>query len=171
MKSTLFFIAAMALLVSCAKQGPTGPEGPAGAAGSTGSTGAQGPTGPSGSNGTANISTIIFSVVSSNWQTITAGADYGVGLADASITVADSDVVDLGISTNSTGPWVALPSTNVVSAGDQISFSYLDGGVNVYYFFTAAPTETLYFKITVIPPAEARKRNNGSIGFGQMQQN
>src|ERR1700722_7492236 len=69
MKSKWIFIAAIAFLISCDKQGPAGPAGSNGSNGLNGATGASGPTGPtgptgatgtSGTNGTTNIKTNIY---------------------------------------------------------------------------------------------------------------
>jgi hypothetical protein len=170
MKTTLFFIAAMALMVGCTKEGTQGPAGENGSNGLNGATGPAGPTGATGAtgaNGSGNIKTVIYTVTVSDWTAVTGG--YGVELSDNYIADADSDNVDVALSFNPTGTWIGMPITNVETTGDQLIFEYANSVVTLYYFYTAAPTQTLYFKLTVIPPADARRRNGS--GKGQLNSN
>ncbi len=170
MKMKWIFIATIVFLISCDKQGPAGPAGSNGSNGlngATGATGAQGnpgTNGTNGSNGTANIKTTIYAVAASDWTTITAGSTYEVGFSDTYITDADSDAVEISLSTNATGPWIALPLTNIIASGDQMIFQYENGQADVYYLYTAAPTSSLYFKVTVIPPAAILKKTGNGTG-------
>jgi hypothetical protein len=162
MKSLSVFIAAMALIAGCAKDGAQGPAGANGSNGLNGSTGPQGPSGANGSNGTANIKTAIYTVTASDWTTITAGSTYEVGFSDSYISDADSDAVEVSLSTNSTGPWIALPLTNIITTGDQMIFQYENGQADVYYLYTSGPATTLYYKVTVIPPSGISRKNTGA---------
>jgi hypothetical protein len=167
MKLTSIFIIAMAFLAGCSKdgaQGPAGANGSNGLNGTTGATGAQGTPGTNGTNGTANIKTNIYAVATSDWTTITAGSTYEVGFSETYITNADSDGVEVSLSTNATGPWIALPLTNFFSVGDQMIFQYENGQADVYYLFTSAPTTTIYYKVTVIPPSATLKKNITGTG-------
>jgi len=164
MKSKLFFIAALVLVAGCAKDGAQGPAGANGSNGLNGSTGPAGPAGANGTNGTANIKTSIYAVSASDWTTITAGSTYEVGFSDSYISDADSDAVEVSLSTSATGPWIALPLTNIITSGDQMIFQYENGQADVYYLYTSAPTTELYYKVTVIPPAAILKKNTTVIG-------
>ncbi len=167
MKSNLLFIAAIALMVGCAKDGAQGPAGANGSNGLNGSAGATGATGATGANGTANIKTNIYPVTSSGWTTISAGASYKVVFADANISDADSDAVSVAVGSAANGPWLEIPTINIVNSGDQMVFGYQNNQASVIYLYTSAPSSTLYFKVTVIPPALIKKRSFG----GQFLQN
>ncbi len=155
MKPKLFFIAAISLLVSCAKQGPIGP------------TGEQGPSGTNGSNGATNVKTIIDSVPVSAWSANSLG--FSASLVASSINAADSDYVTVAASTanNATATWYGLPYSNFLSSADQMEFSYSRYQVTAQYNYTSAPVATVYFKITVTPPSAINKKSGSSAGQAQ----
>lgn len=152
MKSKLLLIASLALIVSCAKQGPIGPTGEQGPAGTNGANGI---------NGTVNMKTLIDSTYS--WTTITPGISYGVTLSNSNITNADSDNVSVAESPYATGPWLELPATHILNDTDQMEYTYKNGQVSIIYYYKAAPITVLYFKMTVLPPPTAILKKNTSF--------
>jgi hypothetical protein len=152
MKSKLFLISAIALLIGCAKQGPVGP------------TGEQGPAGTNGTNGSANVKTTIDSIIVGQWTGIAGG--YSAGFGDLNITAADSEYVSVSVATANTAnaTWYALPYSGVLSAGDQLEFSYSTQQVFIQYNYTTSPTVTLYVKVTVGKPAAIQHKSANIVG-------
>ncbi len=168
MKSKLFVITSLALIVGCAKQGPVGPEGPQGLTG----TGTAGPTGATGPTGIINIRTMIDSVAPANWTSPSSGPNYYV-VSDPQISVVDSDIISVAVSTsnNSSSTWYPLPFSNLLIANDNMAYSYATNSFTLLYSstLTLPPTVTIYFKVSVTPPQLAPKKK-GTPG-GQFFQN
>lgn len=129
--------------------------------GATGSAGATGPAGTNGSNGVANLSTTTYSVTSVQWAYTTDMFDWAASFTNTSIPTADSDVV-VGYWSNASSGWFALPVTNLIQSGDEMSFSYNNNLVSITYYTggTAMYPPSHYtgyleilFKVVVIPPA------------------
>jgi len=152
MKLRLLFIASIALLVGCAKQGPIG---------------LTGEQGQSGTNGIANIKTVVDSLPVSSWQGVTGG--FNAVITVPNITVADSDNVSISIATsnNSGSTWYTLPYSGILTTGDQMEFSYSRYEVTLFYSYTTAPAQTLFYKITVAQPSGINNRNQSASGQAQ----
>jgi hypothetical protein len=150
MKGKLFFIAAMAIMVSCDKQGPIGPIGE------------QGPAGTNGTN-ISSITTIIDSVVNTGW---TSSSPFQAGFTNVNISIPDSDNVAVEACTypGSSSPWHPLPALSYLSNNDQLTYSYTKNNFTVFYTYTNPPLVTVYFKITVISPSEAQRKAGNSSG-------
>lgn len=75
------FLALIAILSSCTKEGPVGPAGSAGAQGPSGVNGAPGSAGPAGVPGVPGTANVVYST----WADVT----YAPGNADSSVWVAE----------------------------------------------------------------------------------
>jgi hypothetical protein len=129
-----FLIATIAALFnSCAKDGATGPAGPQGAQGSAGN---------------ANVKEQIFTVYPNQWSL--SGNHYYYQPNDADITNASIDQVTAVFSSDSLR-WQTFPYSNFLVNGDYLSYSYITGQIDFRYYYSSAPAQTLYFKVTVIP--------------------
>lgn len=130
----LMAVALTLALLSCSK----GDTGPAGAAGTNGT------------NGSANVTSSSVLVNSGDWSA--SSGYYYQSFSVPAITDASKDEVDITVS-ESSGTYIGLPVNNVLAGGDEITFQYSNGNVIVYYLYSAPPSVSLSFKITVIPPA------------------
>ncbi len=128
---------------------------------SKGDTGATGPQGPAGNNGVANINTTIYTVTSSDWSATGSPAYTWISSWTASIADNNTDAVLAYWSTASSG-WLALPVDNLIASQDEmtfgydnniVTFSYHTGGVATLPPSSYVGYTTIYFKVTVIPPA------------------
>jgi hypothetical protein len=135
LKISLFVMLLGVVIASCSKTGPAGPTGPAGA------------------NGVANITTTTFTVTPGQWNTITAGASYQTMLSVSALTNANTDNIEVSATGNMSAGWGILPVSNLIYNGDEMAIVYRNGQVEVDYFYSSAPTVTVYFKVSVIPPA------------------
>jgi hypothetical protein len=157
MKLNLFFIAAISLLVSCAKQGPIGP------------TGEQGPSGTNGTNGATNMKVYIDSIPASSvgWSADISG--YYSPIAESAISVGDSDnvIVSVATSLDVNAVWYPLAYSNLLSTGDQMEYTYQRGGFTLYYTYATAPAQMIYVKIIVTPPSLINKKSGSSVGRAQ----
>jgi len=142
MKTTklLMAIGIIAAFAGCAKDGATGP------------------TGTNGTNGVANISSNVYSITPGDWSNPQTG-EYLVSITDASIGDANTDGIEVFISTNGT-TWLGLPTNNLLVNGDQMEFAYQNGAIILDYLYSSAPTSTLDLKVVVIPPAEINLHPN-----------
>lgn len=125
---------------------------------SKGDTGATGPAGANGANGVANISSNIYSITPGDWSNPQSG-EYVVNISDNSIASANTDGIEVFVSTNG-NLWLGLPSTNLLVNGDQMEFAYENGQITLAYLNSSAPTSTLNLKVVVIPPAELNLHPN-----------
>ncbi len=122
---------------------------------SKGDTGAQG---PAGTNGVANISTQEYTV--NSWPNET-DYTYYVTFSESDITDQDNDAVEVYWATPSVTGWLALPATGIYNAGDELSYGFADNSITFNYYTGGSsspnlpPSEynTIYFKVTVIPPS------------------
>jgi len=142
LKHYLSIIAIAAVVASCSK-GDTGPQGPAG------------------ENGVANISTEQFAVTGANWNDPNSIYTWVATYVESDITDNNNDAVDVYWSNSSSG-WLALPVTNLISSGDELSYGFNDNSITFSYYTGGANSNppsfytlysTIYFKVTVIPPA------------------
>jgi hypothetical protein len=124
--------------------------------GCAGATGPAGPSGPSGYNGVANINTQQYTVTS--WAN-PAVDTWTATFVESDITDYNNDAVLAYWDNGGSGGWIALPFSNININGDQFSFGYTNGSITFTYYGNANPpndytnTLTVYFKVTVIPPA------------------
>jgi len=115
----------------------------------------KGDTGATGATGNANVTSSTFSVTPGQWSAITGG--FVANQSVSSITNAASDLVVIDYTSN--GSYVALPLPNVYVTSDLLTYIYKNGQVYISYISTSgsvtvtAPTSTMTFKVTVIPPA------------------
>ena len=124
---------------SCTKEGATGPAGATGATGATGN---------------ANVESGTISVTPGSWTTVTAGSLYSCAITDNNITNVNADDISVSVATGSNSNFIQLPGNNILSGGDSFDVIDQNGEVIIYYFNTSAPTQSLNFKVTVIPPAQ-----------------
>jgi len=123
-----------------------------------GDTGATGPAGANGANGVANISSYQYVISPGDWAS-NSNYWYYVDLSASAISNSNSDLVVVDVSEYSTGDWFGLPTSSFAVYGDGMEFDYYDGGVRVQYSSTNGsssgtyPNITLYFKVSIIPPA------------------
>ena len=99
----------LALVFSCAKEGPTGAVGPTGA---TGSTGATGTTGPTGATGTANV-------IYSDWISTSftgSGTSYIGNITAPKITQEVLDKADIRVYWSENGRVLSLPYAETVGS-------------------------------------------------------
>jgi len=135
---TLILIAAIAVLFnSCAKDGAPGATGPAGA------------NGTNGTNGNANVTYQTFTITPGSWSG-TSGI-FSSLQNDAGIIDATKDLVDVDVSTNQS-TFFGCPISSYLAGGDDLSYAFKNGQITFIYLNSTAPTQTLYFKVTVIPP-------------------
>ena len=139
-------MAILALTVSSCQKGDTGPAGSAGT------------NGTNGTNGVANITSAIYPVTPGSWSNPSTDV-YTVSYTNSAISDANHDGIEVFISTNGS-IWFGLPSTNLISSGDNVEFNYSNGQIEFLYIFTSAPTSTLDFKVVVIPPAIMKQHPN-----------
>ena len=147
LKQYLSIIAIAAIAASCTKQGPAGP------------------TGQNGANGVANIYTQQYSVGLNgqiDWTYVAAGSVWTATFTESDITDNNSDAVEVywSNSASATAGWLALPFSDLDAAGDQLSYGFNDNIITFSYYgnpnFSPSAygnTATIYFKVTVIPPA------------------
>lgn len=120
--------------------------------------GDQGPAGPAGSNGVANISSFQYTIGPGNWASNT-NYWYYADLSASNITNSNSDVVIVDVSETGTGDWFGLQCSSYIIYGDGMEYDYNGGVVRVQYSSTNGtstgtyPDITLYFKVSIIPPA------------------
>src|SRR5580698_2288251 len=115
-KSFLITAAIIATIFTSCSKGDTGQAGPAGANGTNGT---------NGTNGVANISSNIFSITPGSWSNPNTG-EYLINITDDSIGNANTDGIEVFVSTNGT-EWLGLPTTNLLVNGDQMEFAYQNG--------------------------------------------
>lgn len=120
--------------------------------------GATGPAGAAGANGVANISSTITSITPGSWSNPATG-EYIVKVTNAAIANADNDGIEVFIST-STGLYLGLPATNILTNGDQMEFAYQTGAISLLYLNSTAPTSAINLKVVVIPPAIMKQHPN-----------
>ena len=143
MKAKLFFIAAIALIVGCSKQGPEGPAGP---------TGATGPAGPKGTDSGITTQIFIDSIPTSSWKMVISGF-YSASVTDNSISNLNLDNVSVVVTTvYPPTSWEPLPFNNYFYNGDQMEFYYSLNSVSVLYYYASPPNRELYLKVTVTKP-------------------
>jgi len=147
-KSFLITAAIIATIFTSCSKGDTGATGPTGPAGTNGTNGANG---TNGTNGVANISSNIYSVTPGDWSSVGTDA-YGVNITDASIANANTDGIEVFVSTNGT-LWFGLPLNNFLVNGDEMVYEYQNGEIALGYFYSSAPTSTIDLKVVVIPPS------------------
>jgi hypothetical protein len=157
----LSILAIAAVFSSCSKgdTGETGPQGPAGA------------NGLNGANGVANINTQEYTVTSANWNaTSSANTTYISTWTESDITDNNNDVVEVYWNNSSGAGWLSMPYPGLVVNGDLLSYGYNDNSITFQYWTGGTNTlppssyvglSTLYFKVTVIPPA-IQKRYPGT---------
>lgn len=155
---TTMVITITALFSSCKKDGAVGPIGPQGTPGTNGTNGING---TNGTNGVANISSTMITIPPSSWNTIGAGAVYGIGFIDTAIVNADADGIEVFYKQTAFPPtYRSLPSPNLIANGDQLIYFYGQKKIDFYYYFTSAPTIPVVFKVVVIPPAIRQQHPN-----------
>ncbi len=143
------------LLFAC-----TGPQGPAGPQGLNGTNGING------SSGFANVSILLDSITRAGWKQIGSpnASAFCDTLADAGIKDTSFEVVEVYYSSVSrSGPWTALPASDVYYSApndtlDQLGYTWGLGYVKVAYKvllpgYTVLPKGTIYLNIAAIPPA------------------
>jgi hypothetical protein len=134
--------------------GCVGPEGPAGPAGADGL---------NGTNGVANINITVMDIQSSAWLSST--GYYYVVTTDNAIT--DNTNMDVNATFSAlplgsvSGPWQALPSSDVFANPDQLTYSWTTGTVTFIYDAGSlnVPAD-VWFNVSVIPPAIYKKYPN-----------
>lgn len=128
------------------------------------SKGEQGPAGPAGSNGVANINSYTYTIYTYNWAVGSNNWEY-VDLNESNITNSNTDGVIVGVSEFGNGDWFGVPCSSFAVVGDVMLCDYDNGVVRIQYSSNgssggSAPSITLYFKVTVIPPAIQHKYPN-----------
>ncbi len=154
-KLSMAFLAIAVFVTSCSK-GPAGPAGPTGPTGAGGGVGATGPT------GVANISTTEFTVTTAQWNIYGVNEDTvwrPVPLLTDSIN--DGVIVQVSRTTGAfIGDWFGMPMSNFLASNDLIDFLYGNKRILFGYNFSSAPSQTLKFKVIVIPPAVMKQHPN-----------
>lgn len=114
-----------------------------------------GPAGPAGANGTSNMQHNTYIVTSGSWSNV--GTDeYSF---NTTLGVPTTDQVSVYWSTNGTA-FFPMPSVNVFSTGDQLTYAYQSGsGLTLFFINTTntAPSQTLYISVFVITPAAIKQ--------------
>ena len=144
----LFYIASVAVFLgSCT--------------GKDGAPGATGPAGTNGTNGTANITTTTYTITTSQW--VSHSNWYSAALSVPALTDSNTDVVMVYVSKTSglySGEWYGLPLPNFLVTGDGVNYTYGNKQMSFGYNYSSAPSQTLNFKVCVIPPAVIKSHPN-----------
>ena len=151
---------ALAMMVSCVKEGPMGPQGP---------TGPTGPTGPQGPSGNANVASSTITVYSDDWYW-----DNTSWRVDFDYSAINNDIYNSGvvlIFMESDGTWRQLPMTfyysELNSQGETVYYSssletsfYL-GGASVFWtesdFYDGYRPDTHQFRLVAIAASYAHE--------------
>ena len=145
-KAITTFIVVCGLIFSSCKKGDTGPAGK---------------NGTNGKDGVANISSKNYYLSPSSWSAISSGR-YQITEFDSDIADATTDGIEVFVSVSglNNGAYFGLPTTSFFNPSDNLGYSYLNGTINLIYFYSSAPTYYITLKVVVIPPSQRKAHPN-----------
>jgi hypothetical protein len=141
MKKSIYLylgICLIAAMFSCKKtEGPAGPAGP---------------TGPTGPGGNANVKTVAFNAVNTDWQYPSGSAYLEKNMAEITTDIFNTGSVD--VYWQISGAWVALPFTYPNGSITQtMGYSYTGGQLKIFVTnsdgSTPATLNTATFKTVI----------------------
>jgi hypothetical protein len=117
--------------------------------------GATGPAGANGTNGNANVSVATYTIAPSSW-----GSDGNGGWYAALIPSIDptQGAVSIFYSPDDIS-WTGLPFVGYTVGAPDVNFAFSSTVIDIYYdaqtgvSSIAQPSNTVYIKVTLIPPA------------------